>query len=209
MYLTETERAILAVVCDAFHPRLTPGPGDDSALFSTSASDIGVPAAAEDAIARLHPAQQAELRQLLRLLDNALVMLLLGGPARGITSMSAVHRSSACWRRLSTSRIPQLRSGFQALKRLSSFLYYCVADATHDNRSWSRLGYHPSPMPRAGAPLLRLTTVAVPQTIDADACVIGSGAGRRSRCRAARVARTPRRRARGRTGRSGAGFRPA
>jgi choline dehydrogenase-like flavoprotein len=176
MYLTETERAILAVVCDAFHPRLTPGPGDDRALFSTSASDVGVPAAAEDAIARLHPSQQTELRQLLRLLDNALAVLLLGGPARGITTMSAVHRGRLL-ARLATSRVPQLRSGFQALKRLSSFLYYSVADATDENPAWARLGYHPSPMPRPGAPLLRITTIGASLTLDADACVIGSGAG--------------------------------
>ena len=176
MNLTETERAILAAVCDTFHPRLTAGPGDDSTLFGTSASDLGVPAAAEEAIARLHPTQQSELRQLLRLLDNTLAVLLLGGPARGITTMSPVHRARLL-ARLATSRIPQLRSGFQALKRLSSFLYYCVSDGKTDNRVWPRLGYHPSPAPRAGAPLLRLTWITTPTTIDADACVIGSGAG--------------------------------
>lgn len=176
MYLTENERAILAVVCDTFHPRLTAGPGDNSVLFSTSASDLGVPAAAEDAIGRLHPTQQSELRQLLRVLDNTFAVLLLGGPARGITAMSPVHRARL-FARLATSRIPQLRSGFQALKRLSSFLYYSVAEGKQDNRVWATLGYQPSDAPRPGAPLLHLTTLTAPMTIDADACVVGSGAG--------------------------------
>ena len=39
--LTERERASLAALCNAFHPSLTAGPGDDPLLFSTSASDLG------------------------------------------------------------------------------------------------------------------------------------------------------------------------
>lgn len=176
VHLTENERAILAIVCDAFHPRLHAKSGDDTTLFGTSASDLGVPAALEASIALLHSAQQAELRQLLRLLDNALAALLLGGPARGITAMSPEQRARLLGK-LATSPIPQLRGGFQALKRLSSFLFYCVTDATNENRVWPAIGYQPSPAPRAGAPLLRLTHIAAPTTIDADACVVGSGAG--------------------------------
>ena len=48
--LTDRERASLAAVCDGFHPSLTAEPGDDSLLFETSASDLGVASAAEEAI---------------------------------------------------------------------------------------------------------------------------------------------------------------
>ena len=51
--LSARERATLAIVCDALHPRLDAAPGDDAKLFATSASDLGVARAAEDAIALL------------------------------------------------------------------------------------------------------------------------------------------------------------
>ena len=40
--LSDRERAVLAAVCDAFHPRLTAEPGDDVALFAASAAELGV-----------------------------------------------------------------------------------------------------------------------------------------------------------------------
>jgi choline dehydrogenase-like flavoprotein len=78
---------------------------------------------------------------------------------------------------LSASAIPQLRSGFQALKRLTNFLSYSVPDDRGGNATWSSIGYRPSPL---AAPLpepLRLTSITTDTTLDADACVVGSGAG--------------------------------
>jgi hypothetical protein len=131
--LSDRERATLAAVCDAFHPSLTAEAGDDPLLFSTSASSLGVSGAAEDAIALLAPAQRTELRQLLWLLRNGLFTWLVGGTASGITRMSR-EQSERFLSSLATSSIPQLRGGFQAFKRLSSFLYYSVTDANGENR---------------------------------------------------------------------------
>ena len=48
---------------------------------------------------------------------------------------------------LSTSAVPQLRSGFHALKRLSSFMFYSVTDERGESRVWPRIHYEPSNLP--------------------------------------------------------------
>jgi choline dehydrogenase-like flavoprotein len=174
--LSAQERAVLTTICDAFHPPLAAGADDDAALFATNAVEVGVPATAEDAIGRLAPAQQAELRQLLRLLDNTVVALVLSRSTRGVSAMSRAERSRLL-SELSTSRIPQLRSGFQALKRLSSFLLYSTRQADGSNPALTAIGYITSPLPPARTASLTVTATAGPMTFDADVCVVGSGAG--------------------------------
>src|SRR5678815_4105157 len=106
--LSAQERAVLTAICDAFHPPLAAGPDDDAALFATSAVEAGVPAAAAEAIGLLATAQQSELRQLLRLLDNTVVSLALSRSTRGVSAMTRAERSRLL-SKLSTSPIPQLR----------------------------------------------------------------------------------------------------
>jgi choline dehydrogenase-like flavoprotein len=174
--LSPVERTVLAAVCETFQPSLGAGPTDDAALFGIGASDLGVPAAAESAIALLAPAQRAELRRFLRLLDNPLFGLAMSRTPRGITSMPLDMRADLL-NRLAASRIPQLRTAFQALKRLTCFLYYTVADSTGTSPVWPPIRYQPSSTPKAAAASVRTSTTTTPITMDADACVIGSGAG--------------------------------
>jgi choline dehydrogenase-like flavoprotein len=174
--LTDRERETLAAVCDAFHPSLAAEAGDDPALFSASASSVGVPDAAEDAIALLASTDRAQIRQLLWLLDTSVFARLAGGAARSIRRMSPDERERLLIA-LSTSTLPQLRSGFQAFKRLSSFLFYANADAYGDNPLWPHIGYTPSRQPEPGSSRLDITTFASETRLDADVCVIGSGAG--------------------------------
>jgi choline dehydrogenase-like flavoprotein len=173
--LTPRERASLAALCDAFQPALAAEPGDNPALFRVSAAQLGVAAAAEQAVAKLGTAERAELRQFLRLLDTRFLGYLCVRVARGVTRMSVGERERLL-QALSASPIPQLRSGFQALKRLANFLSYSV---TNDGRNatWSPIGYRPSSLPSARPNSLRLTTITAATSFDADVCVVGSGAG--------------------------------
>ncbi|HEY6829774.1 MAG TPA: GMC family oxidoreductase [Gemmatimonadaceae bacterium] len=175
--LTERERATLAVLCDAFHPSLPADPrnGDDPLLFSTSASALGVPRAAERAIGLLPRTERDELRRLLRLLDSIIGGLVIGKPV-GVSKMTAEERERLL-RALSVHRIGRLRQGFQALKRLSSFLYYSVVDARGENPIWPAIGYAPSSQPPAGASTIRVLKYDTSTTIDCDVCIVGSGAG--------------------------------
>jgi choline dehydrogenase-like flavoprotein len=174
--LTDRERASLVAICDGFHPALTVESGDDPLLFGASASDLGVPAAAEEAIGMLAAPDQRELCRLLALLDFAPVARLVGGPMRGVTQMTADERGRMLWS-MATSRIPQLRSGFQALKRLSGFLYFTNTDETGQNRIWPSVGYRPSPKAAATDQRLEITGIGTETKLDADVCIIGSGAG--------------------------------
>src|SRR4051794_41031320 len=154
--LSERERTVLAAVCDAFHPRLAVEAGDDERLFTANALDIGVPAAAEDAIGLAAPAQRDEFRQLLRLLDNRMFGLVVSGAARGVSAMTAEQRGRLLTS-MSTSTIPQMRTGFQALKRLSSFLFYSVRRADGSNPALEAMAYAPSARPATAAPRLEVT----------------------------------------------------
>jgi choline dehydrogenase-like flavoprotein len=173
--LTERERAALAAACDAFHPSLAPEGTDDATLFSASATSLGVPRAAEDAIDMLAPADRRALLRLLRLLDGPLLGLTIGKPRR-LSAMAPADRERLL-RSMSTSRLPPLRSGFQALRRLSSFLYYSTTDKTGHNAVWPRIGYTPSPRGAVGASSVRSMRYDTNATVDCDVCVVGSGAG--------------------------------
>lgn len=173
--LSPTERRILGVVCEAFCPRLQPGPGEPAILFETGASDLGVPAAMERAMAAVGASQQRELRLFIRLLDSAPFMLAVTGRPRGITAMSPAEREAAL-ASLARSPLPRLRTGFQALKRLATFLFYAVTGEDGRNRVWPAIGYELFP-PAPGTARLKLTVPAGGATLEADVCVVGSGAG--------------------------------
>jgi choline dehydrogenase-like flavoprotein len=158
--LTEREHAILAAVCDTFHPGSPPV----------------VASAAEELILSLAGREQREMRLLLRLLDNPLIGLLSTGSLRGMTSRTGAERE-LLMRGLSTSVVPQLRGGFRALKKLTSFLRYSVTDERGWNSIWNEIGYTPSPAPPARSAPLRVTSFETDTTIDCDVCVVGSGAG--------------------------------
>ena len=119
---------------------------------------------AAGAIDGLSPGRAAELRQLLDLLAL---------PMRGSEKIRA-----ATLRALANSPIAQLRSGYQALKRLSLFLAYAESDDGNPNPTWERIGY---PGPRDDRAFddatLPLTVARDGETVHADVVVIGSGAG--------------------------------
>ena len=173
--VTPRERRVLEVVCDAFCPRLPAAVDESPELFALAARDVGVAGAVEQALTALGARQRKELRLFLRLLDSRVFMLATTGVPRSVLSLDAEALEKALLS-LSTSVIPQVRSGFQALKRLATFLFYAVLDSRGRNPAWSPLSYDVPP-PEASTSPLRLTRVQRDSTLDADVCVIGSGAG--------------------------------
>ncbi|MEO8285171.1 MAG: GMC family oxidoreductase N-terminal domain-containing protein [Chloroflexota bacterium] len=174
--LSTAERRCLEAVCDALLPSLTPGPGDDPRLFALSAGQLGVADAIESALLTLDKSQQGQFRLLLRSLEQPLVGRLLAGETSGFSGLSARGQERALLA-LARSRLPQLRAGFQGLKRLAAFLFYSLLDERGTNPTWPALGYIPSTNPPAIPPPLTMTTITRPTTLDCDVCVIGSGAG--------------------------------
>lgn len=170
------ERRVVAAVADAFIPRLEPGPGDDPALFALSAESLQLPQALEQAITgpALSLRQSRELRLFLRLIDSTLVMLLLTGIPRGMSKLSGAERERALLR-LAKHPLAQIRSGYQALKRLSTFLAYSLMPDGRANPAWKAIGY--AEPPRVSARGTPLTLTRGVSSLDCDVCIVGSGAG--------------------------------
>src|SRR5213079_450926 len=117
------------------------------------------------------PAERAELDLLLRLLDVAAVNLLLSGIPKSFTRMSAGERER-CLRGWATSRIPQRRKAFQALKRLTTVTHYTTPGVGR------AIGYPGplSPPPDTPKPM-RPLRITGDTTLTCDVVIVGSGAG--------------------------------
>ncbi len=157
------ERTLAAIV-DAF------APGGDG-LPAASALGVHRRLLAEvEALGR--PSFSRELGMLLRLVDSRLGNLVLAGRPIRFTDLDQADRE-AFLRRLAASPIPLKRTAFQDFKRLALLLTYGMEDSP-----WRAMtGYVAPP---ADPPRLTPLDVRTPlpgEEIEADAVVIGSGAG--------------------------------
>lgn len=133
-----------------------------------------------EAIGRLpRAADRAELEQLLGMLESRVANLVLAGLPRPFTGMGPAQRERylAAW---GTSRLGLRRKAFQALKRLSTVLYYTAVDAAGKNPAWADIGY-PGPLVSSteALPPRRLHPLEITgdTTLACDVVVVGSGAG--------------------------------
>lgn len=154
----------LAAIVDAF------APGGDGL---PSASELGVHhrlLAEVDALGR--PSFRRELDLLLRLADSRLGNLVLAGRPTRFSSLDQEARE-AYLRGLANSRIPLKRTAFQDLKRLTLLILYGM-----EGSPWrATTGFMPPPADPPAVSRLAVRTPAAGEVIDADAVVIGSGAG--------------------------------
>ncbi len=179
---TEDERQTLRALCDTLVPRV-PGVSDAEGFYGRSATDIRVE---EDIVAivsdYLAPDQRADFHRLLRTVENPVLNLLLTGRPSRFSRLppEARERYLLGW---AHSRLPVKRQGFHAVKRLTEFLFYARLPDGRRNPNWTATGYDgPDDADRARyrhADDLRIVPF-VPQretTLQADVCVVGSGAG--------------------------------
>lgn len=173
--LSNSERRAIAAVCETMFPRLEPGATDNSALFALGARDVHLAAAMEQAVLALNKRQRRALRLFLTLLRSPLFNLAVTGRAPGIGSSDAARCEDAMLA-MADSRLAFVRSGYQALKRLATFLFYTTMGDARVNLAAASLGYEVPLAPRARSPLA-VTRVSEARTFEADVCVVGSGAG--------------------------------
>ncbi len=174
--LSTVERRTLTAVCDTIAPSLPAERGEDARLFAISARSMGVPAAIERILEDLDAPSRAQFRMFLRALEQPATIRLLVRMGMPFSRLRLEQRE-AVLQALSTSRLPQLRTGFQSMKRLVTFLFYSLPDARGNNPTWPVLGYEPVSKEVARVPLLRLTPITAATTLECDVCVVGSGAG--------------------------------
>jgi len=165
--LTELARSALSALCDTIVPSVE-RPDDPSGFYARRASDLGV----ADGVAQIliqipDPAVRGGLLGLLEILAAQGL-----SPARSQPSREQVLRNMA----LASA---EAGAGIGALVGMTLFLYYGAPDPrTLRNPNWEMFGY-PGPVsvppqaPREIEPLVP----APGEVLEADVCVIGSGAG--------------------------------
>ncbi len=169
--MTPAERRTLAALAETFVPAGEPE---------------RVAARAEEALVRAaDPAQVAQLRLVLRLLEIGLANGLTGGPWRSFGAMSRAQREAVLlgW---STSRLGLRRSAFGAFRKLLTFLAYAdPGEPDEPNRLLVAMGYEPD-RPPVTAELTPIRPLDLPRTpragdepivLEADVAIVGSGAG--------------------------------
>ena len=164
--MEEIQREVLRAIADTVVPSIERAEDPDG-FWARSGSDVGAHEGVAEAIAQMPEAQRAGLE---RLLD---------GMAR-MGFLSASRRSREQLLRNLAALGPEAAAGGQALAGLSLFFAYGAPDPqTGVNPFWSTFGYPgpgapPEPAPKALAPVVPHGDHA---TFEADAVVVGSGAG--------------------------------
>ncbi len=162
MPLSDARRSLLDAVYTTFAPQAAPRRGGQ--LMAES-------------LEGLSPGRLARLRRFLSLLRSPLAGLLTIGRPQAFERLAHRDRERVL-RAFGDSGLADLRSGFQALKRLSLFLAYAAVDddAVPRNRLWDAMGY-PGPRNDAGPVPEPIAPVQHDLPARVDAIVVGSGAG--------------------------------
>lgn len=120
-----------------------------------------------------NPKDLVQFRQALMLLSTPGLGWFLHGHGRPFAQLERSERE-AVLRRWACHSLPVLRQAFQAFKRLAGFLWASGPDSP----LWSGVGYPGTDRREAGQPLLRVSSPSFDHgDVEADAIVIGSGAG--------------------------------
>jgi choline dehydrogenase-like flavoprotein len=168
MVLSNSQRAVLTAVCDTVVPSL-PRDRDAHGLWGRKASDLGVDEGAAQLISEI---PDPELRGGLLMLIDA-----IGG--QGITLAPSQESREQILRNTALSD-PRAAAGVAALIGMTLFLHYGAPDPqTAMNPNWESFGY-PGPI-SAPPDLEKHLEIHEPagseETLDADVCIVGSGAG--------------------------------
>ena len=164
MSLTETQRATLRLFCDTIVPRID-RPEDPLGFFARTATDIGVDQGVEQLIDGLDEELKTGLAQLLDALAS-----------QGLERMPSQLSREQILRNMMLAS-PEAAAGIQALMGMTLFLNYGMPDPeTGQNPNWKVFGY---PGPQSAAPQTPkpLQPLVPDGDLEADVCVVGSGAG--------------------------------
>jgi len=170
--LSETRRRTLEAVCDTFAPSLEVDQGSaaEKEFFARPASDLGVAAQIEGLLAA--SAMPEEIEALGELLDAF--------AAHGIEGLPLAGREELL--RQTAASSPAAKFGVRQLRGLTFLFFYGLPDENGHNPNWDALGY-PGPLSAPPSAEQAPKTIAIEPiagesaSLQADACVIGSGAG--------------------------------
>lgn len=180
--LTPKQRRLLTLICDTFIPSIEST--EQAAFYKRKASDIG----ADAELARIIESElehdfRKQIQQMLNYFENSSFNLILHRKPKSFSQLEPQDREAylTAW---ANSRIPLRRTGFQALKRLITFLNYSLPGTNGHNSNREAFGYDGPPILHdkeyySLSPEKRIVPLHpdAETTLECDACVIGSGAG--------------------------------
>ena len=170
--LTEGQRAALEAVADTFVPAVEVDTGDplEREFMARAASDMAVAARIEGLLAEAMLPE--EIAALGGLLDALAAEGLVEAGTEGRTALvKGIGAADA-----------EARHGLHQLKALTLLFFYALPDEAGGNPNWEPIGY-PGPNSAPPAPdqapkTLSIVEVSGPEaTLEADVCIVGSGAG--------------------------------
>jgi len=178
-WLKPDEFAILEAICDTLIPSLEPPDGSSEAVvayYRRCAYDLHLAERIAETLGQQSPEMQADIRLFLSLFSAPPAGLLLAGSASPFIALPQEKRERYLLA-LANSPVGPFRQGFQGLKRLAGLIYFSALDEQGVNPNWEVLDYTaPAPPPKVSAPITPLA-IRHDTTLEADAVVIGSGAG--------------------------------
>ena len=179
-WLTPGEFSILETVCDTLLPSLEPPAGSSevvAAYYRRSARNLNVAQLVAETLSLENEQAKAQFRQLLGLLSNAAAGMMLAGSPRPFKTLPQEKREKYLTA-MANSPLGQLRQGYQAIKRLATFIYFSVPNPGGGNPNWDLLDYTaPAPPPTDAPQPIKPLRITEDTTLEADAVIIGSGAG--------------------------------
>jgi acyl-CoA reductase-like NAD-dependent aldehyde dehydrogenase/choline dehydrogenase-like flavoprotein len=169
---SDSQRSTLTALCDTFVPSLEPpeGESDPTGFWARAASHLTVPEAIEVTLLQANaPAEQIDgLRELLDSLAE-----------KGMAPETPLAQREELVHAFSASG-PDGLAGINAIRGLTTTLHYALPElGTGRNPNWEAMGY---PGPQSAPPdtpksLPVRRPSALGEVIEADVCVVGSGAG--------------------------------
>ncbi len=170
--LSDTRRRTLEAVCDTFAPAIEADSAGEpvAAFYARAASDLGVAAQIEGLLEQSMMPEEIE----------ALGQLLDAFAEHDFAGLSLAARTELLHAIAGSS--PGAKLGVRQLRGLTFLFFYGLSDESGHNLNWDAIGY-PGPISAAPSPQQAPKTIAVEQvvgesaTLQADVCVVGSGAG--------------------------------
>ena len=169
--LTDAQRATLAAICDTYVPAVDADTHDpvERDFMARAASDMGIPTRIEATMAQTMGPE--EIEAFAGLLDALAERGMAELPLEGRTQL--LHGTA--------DADPEAKAGLHGLKQLVTLLFYALPDEQGRNPNWEAIGY---PGPNSAPPsaeeapkTITVAEVADDATLEADVCVVGSGAG--------------------------------
>src|SRR5216683_1669584 len=179
-WLTPGEFSILETVCETLLPSLEAPAGSSEAVaayYRQCARDLNIAQLVAETLSLENEQAKAQFRQLLGLLSNAAAGMMLAGSPRPFKTFPQEKREKYLTA-MANSPLGQLRQGYQAIKRLATFIYFSVPNPEGVNPNWDVLDYTaPAPPPTDAPQPIKPLGITEDTTLEADAVIIGSGAG--------------------------------